>query len=120
MAIDVPADPRFLRVLRVAAAAAGLDVLGDLQRIDDLRLAVDELAAAAIATADASARLQVEIWTSGTSIRVQGRVRGDGDDPVLTDIGRLLVDSVASTHRLAREDAQIVFELAVDAGRPPA
>ncbi len=118
MAIDVPADPRFLQVLRVASAAAGVDVLGDLQRVDDLRLAVDELAAAAIASADASARLQVEIWTSGTSIRVQGRVRGDGDAPVLSDIGRMLVDSVARSHRLAREHAEIVFELALDAGHP--
>ena len=115
MAIDVPADPQYLQVLRVAAAAASLEVVEDFQRIDDLRLAVDELAAAAMESADPDARIEVEIWADGDTVRVGGRVRrrpdGTGSVPALSEIGELLVGSVSHSYRLDVEGADVVFEL---------
>ena len=122
VAIDVPADPRFLQVLRVAAAAASLEVIDDFQRIDDLRLAIDELSAAAIDSAHRDARIDVEIWADGDAVRVRGRVRArEGDAaPALSDIGQLLVASVSRSYRLDRDGEDVVFELVLgtsDAGR---
>ena len=113
MHLDVPADTRFLHVLRVAAATASIEVLHDFRAVDDLRLAIDELAAAAIATAGPDARLAVELWAANATLHVRGRVRADGETPALSDIGQLLVTSVTRSYRLAREGDEIVFELVV-------
>lgn len=117
MAIDVPADARFLQVLRVAAAAACAEALGDYQRVDDLRLAIDELAAAAITSADDDGRLHVEVWTTGDAVHVHGRVPADGRDPALGEIGTMLLSSVSRQHRIARVGDDVVFELVVALGR---
>lgn len=116
MRIDVPAHARFLHVLRVAAASASIEVLDDFRAVDDLRLAIDELAAAALETAHADARLEVELWAEGRTLHVRGRVAADGQAPSLSDIGRLLVASVTRSHRLEREGEAVVFELAVGPG----
>lgn len=111
--LDVPADTRFLQVLRVAAATASIEVLHDFRAVDDLRLAVDELAAAAIAAAHPDARLAVELWAANATLRVRGRVRADGEAPELSDIGQLLVASATRSYRLARDGDDVVFELVV-------
>lgn len=119
VALGVPADPRFLHVLRVAAAAASFEVVDDFERIDDLRLAVDELAAAAIGSAVPGARIELEIWARDDAVRVRGRVVAHDDAaPALSDIGELLVASVCRSHRLDREDGDVVFELVIGAGGP--
>ena len=89
----------------------------DLQRVDDLRLAVDELAAAAIAASPPGARLHVEIRASKASIGVRGRVQADGAAPTLSRVGRMLVTSIGRAHHRELEDGEIVFDLVVDGSR---
>lgn len=59
--LDVPADPRSLRLLRLAAADAAASLELDLDRIETARLVVDELASVVIGALQGvpNARLRV-------------------------------------------------------------
>jgi hypothetical protein len=73
--LDVPARPRSLRLLRLAAAdaAAGLDL--DVDSVEAARIAVDELAAILL-TSGVWTRLQVRLRTQDGVLRVHGTVTG--------------------------------------------
>lgn len=109
--VDVPADDQFLQFLRVSAAAACADVIEDLDRLDDVRLAVDELAVGVIRAAPPGRRLLVTIETSPAALTITGRVAADDRAPWLSDVGAMLVSSISKSYRLAREDDELVFEL---------
>lgn len=109
--VDVPADEQFLQFLRVSAAAACRDLVDDLDQLDDIRLAVDELAVGVIRVAPPGQRLLVTIETAPTALTITGRVAADGEPPVLSDVGAMLVSSISQSYRLAREDDELVFEL---------
>lgn len=111
--VDVPAEGQSLQFLRVAAAAACADVIDDLDRLDDVRLAVDELAVGVIRAAPPGRRLQVTIETSPGTLAIRGRVEADGEVPQLSDVGAMLVSSICRSYRLTREADELVFELVV-------
>lgn len=114
--LDVPADVRYLRLLRVSAAAASAEMVLDLQRLDDLRLAIDELAAAVIATARPGSRLRVSIRAAPRTVVLQGRTSVDGALPALSDVGEMLVATVCRSHGIRREGDEVVFDLEMDTG----
>ena len=114
--LDVPADVRFLQVLRVSVATAALELEPTLERLDDLRLAVDELAASVIEAAPPDRRLQVRLGLSSTGVRVRGSVAADGALPALSEVGVLLLSSVCRDHRLEREGSDLVFEFTMEVG----
>ena len=58
--LDVPADPRSLRLLRLAAADAAATAGYDLDRVESARLVMDELASVLIGVG-AAARLRISI-----------------------------------------------------------
>lgn len=111
--LDVPAEDRYLQFLRVSSAAACTDVIDDIDRLDDVRLAVDELAVSVIRAAPAGQRLRVTIESSPGGLTISGRVVGAGRPPTLSDVGEMLVTSICRSYRLDMEDDELVFELVV-------
>lgn len=109
--VDVPADDQYLQFLRVSAAAACTDVIDDLDRLDEIRLAVDELAVGVIEAAPPGRRLVVTIETAPTALTITGRVAADGATPRVSDVGAMLLSSIGKSYRLAREDGHLMFEL---------
>lgn len=109
--VDVPADDQFLQFLRVSAAAACTDVIEDLDQLDDIRLAVDELAVGVIRAAPPDQRLLMTIATSPAALTITGRVSGGDQVPELSDVGAMLVSSIGESYRLDLEDDELVFEL---------
>lgn len=107
---------RSLRLLRVSAAAASAEVLDDYRRLDDLRLAIDELAVAVIRAAPPGERLHVMVRAEADGVHLEGRVRADGDVPALSDVGEMLVATVSRSHHLGRDGADLVFELVIEPG----
>lgn len=116
--VDVPADDRFLQFLRVAATAACTDVIDDLDRLDDIRLAVDELAVGVIRAAPPGHRLLLTVESAPTALTITGRVAARGATPRLSDVGAMLVSGTCRSYRVAREDGEPMFELVL--GAPPA
>ena len=116
--LDVPADVRFLQMLRVSVATAALELEPTLERLDDLRLAVDELAASVIEAARPDGRLRVQLGLSSTGVRVRGTVEADAAVPTLSDVGVTLLSSVCRDHRLERDGSDLVFEFTMEVGGP--
>lgn len=113
--VDVPADEQFLQFLRVSAAAACTDVIDDLDRLDDIRLAVDELAVSVIRSAPTGGRLVVTIEATPASVTIRGSAPSDGGTPRLSDVGAMLVSSIGESYRLARDGDELAFELVLTA-----
>lgn len=118
--VSVPADARFLPVVRVAVAAAAMGGVQFVNRLDDLRLAVDELTASCIAAACPDARIAVRVHAHPDHVRVEGRVRTDGTPPALSDVGRALVAGTTTGHRLRDVNGLAIFEFTVGTDEAPA
>ncbi len=107
--LRLPADPRLLRVARVTAAALASDLPFTLQDIEDLRVAVDELAAVAIDGVDADALLELRFEVDDQELRVDGRVAGAGEPVELHPVAVDLLGLVADGHRIGTDGDDRVF-----------
>lgn len=68
--VTVPAAPEFVRVLRSVAATVGAAMDLTYDRIEDLRLAVDEACDQLLAIAGDDSTLRVRVTPTGTGVRV--------------------------------------------------
>jgi serine/threonine-protein kinase RsbW len=106
--LTIPADFRYLRLARVTAAAVAADMDFSVQDIDDVRVAVDELAAILIEDAVEGTEMEICFTIADHGgLAVEGHVVGgsqvDPDvHPVAAELLALVVDR---------------YELSVDRGR---
>lgn len=70
--LAIPAVARFLRIARLTAAGLGADLGFNIEEIEDLRVAIDELAAAVIDGAPADAVLQLEFRETDGGLEITG------------------------------------------------
>ena len=70
--LTVPAEARFLRLARLTAAGLAGDLGYSVDAIEDLRIAVDELCAAVIEDAAASASLTITYTEDDGALVVEG------------------------------------------------
>ncbi|HEV3475392.1 MAG TPA: ATP-binding protein [Actinomycetota bacterium] len=68
--VTVPAAPEFVRVVRFVAASVGAAMDLTYDRIEDLRLAVDEACDQLLALPGDDAMLTVRVTPTGTGVRV--------------------------------------------------
>lgn len=107
--LRIPTDPRLLRVARVTAAAMAADLPFTVQDIEDLRVAVDELAAALIEGCGADDTLELRFTVEGDEVTVVGRVAGAGAPPPLHPVAVDLLGLVAQHHELGADGDDRVF-----------
>jgi hypothetical protein len=79
--IEVPGEPRSLRLLRLAAADAAASVGFDVDRIDSARLVIDELASVLI-IAGSGGRLRICITRGVDEVGFRGTVHTDLDEEI--------------------------------------
>ena len=118
--LRLPADPRLLRVARVAAASMAAELPFTLQDIEDLRIAVDELAAVAIDGCRPDAELVLRFELLDGAVEVSGRVAGAGALPEIHAVAADLLGLVAEGHELREEDGDRVFRFAKGPSGPVA
>ena len=78
--VDVPARPRSLRLLRLAAADAAADLDLDIDAVESARIAVDELSAIVLSSGPWQ-RLVVRFRTVDGRLRVEGEAFGPVGEP---------------------------------------
>lgn len=100
--LRVPASSKYLRLARLTVAGFAGDLGFDVQSIEDLRVAVDELCAAAIDGAAPTDQLELRYSSPDGRVRVEGNVVGpDLATPELHRVARELLDIVADGYDLA-------------------
>ncbi|MCU1357680.1 MAG: putative anti-sigma regulatory factor, serine/threonine protein kinase [Acidimicrobiales bacterium] len=114
--LRLPADPRLLRVARVAVASLAAELPFTLQDIEDLRIAVDELAAAAIDGCGPDSTLDLRFEVDGQELVVTGRVEGAGEPPPMHPVAIDLLGLVAAGHEIGIDGDDRVFRFTK---RPP-
>ena len=107
--LHLPADPHLLRVARVTVASVAATLPFTLQDIEDLRIAVDELAALVIDGCDPAATLQLRIEADDASVTVTGRVAGAGPLPALHPVAVELLAMVVVDHEIGNDGDDRTF-----------
>src|SRR5665213_4638368 len=78
--LSVPAALEYVRIVRLTGSGVASRLGFDIEEIEDLRVALDELASIAIEAADAG-ELEITFFTTDTELRITGRARiADGVD----------------------------------------
>lgn len=107
--LNLPADPHLLRVARLTVASVAADLPLTLEDVEDLRIAVDELAALAIEGCGPDDTLQLRIVADAHAVTVSGRVVGAGPFPPLHPVAAELIAMVAVDHELGADGADRTF-----------
>lgn len=112
----VSPDAQYLRTVRLVTADAGRRAGLSVSEIDDLRIAVDELAQALMDATDH--RLVIRVVVHGTQVIVRGTARRHRSDPPpkLNGVPALIVDAVSDHHDLSHSPNEMWFVLSKTAG----
>lgn len=124
--IQIPADATFIRVARLATSGTATLAGFDVDTIDDLRIAVDEMAATLIELAEPDRSLTLTMQIEADVLRIIGEVETSADptraDPTRADptglnperhaLGRMILDAITDHHELEVEGgvARFVIE----------
>jgi len=103
--LTIPAEIHLLRLARMTAATVCADLDFCIQDIEDVRVAVDELAALLIQDAGSDAVLDLCFGSEGDAVIVIGEVRGgSGRVPVVHPVAAELLELVADSYELRLGD----------------
>jgi serine/threonine-protein kinase RsbW len=104
--LTMPAQPRFLRLARLAVADAGTRAGFTVEDVEDLRLAIDELCGP-LMVGDGDITL--------TLISLDGRVEIEGtgaeppEPPAYPDIAEAIIDAVVEDHSIVNSNGTRTF-----------
>jgi serine/threonine-protein kinase RsbW len=72
--LSVPASLEFIRIVRLTASGVANRLGFDVDEVENLRVAVDELASLVLEQADGAGTLDVEFLVRDGELRIEGRV----------------------------------------------
>ncbi len=112
LSLTIPTAPAYLRHVRVLAATVADDLGFDVEAIESLRIAVDELCALAIGdVGDPSATLTLTMVAEDGGLLLEGRCGPISTDPQVDPIAAQLIRAGADEYALRREGDDCVFSL---------
>jgi serine/threonine-protein kinase RsbW len=114
VSITVPAEPAYLRVVRLVAAGLASRLGFTIDQIDDLKIAVDELAAYLTGSKGRDGDLEVSFAVHEDRIEITGSghfSQGRHVRTELTELSRKILDTVADSATLERADGAPRFHL---------
>lgn len=95
VSIRLPATAQYLRVARLTASSLAADLDFDMDQIDEIKVAVDELGAALLGSAG-EGELELVFDTADDELSVRGRRRAHGDvelDPIAVELLEIVTDA---------------------------
>jgi hypothetical protein len=117
--LELPPSHAFLRVARVTAATVGSLAGFDVEQLEDLRIAVDELCSALVELGD-GAPLELVLRLDGPELHVAGTTKGgraSGWNESRYNLARQILEVIAPSYRLTDENGSVGFELRYPGGR---
>jgi len=112
--LRLPAASRYLRLARLTAAGLAGDLGFDMESLEDLRVAVDELCAAVIEGVSDSATLELRYQPIGRGIRIDGQIAAADGRVELHPVAEELLRMVADHYDLASTDGRRTFWVSKD------
>jgi len=108
----VPGRAEYLRLVRLAAADCGARAGLSIEEVEDLRIAVDELAYALFGDDGAGGDMTLRYLAHRGVVEVEGSyaVTGGGAIPV-GDLSRAIISAVADEHELVADNGTRRFRL---------
>jgi hypothetical protein len=104
--LTIPGHAMYLRLARLAAADTGARAGLSIADLEDLRIAVDELAYALIGTENSSAPLTLHYLASDGVVEIDGVCSATGVSSELRELARTSVGAIADEHEII-DDGQI-------------
>jgi hypothetical protein len=98
--LRIPGDPAYLRLARLAAADTGARAGLSVSDLEDLRIAVDELAYALIGTDHRGAPLTLKYRAARGLVEIDGMCPGRGEPAALSELAQTIVAVIADEHEL--------------------
>lgn len=114
LVVRIPAAPRYLHVVRLVAAGLASRLHFTIDDIEDLKIAVDELAAYMTGANGREGSLEITFSVDGDRIEIHGAGKFDGDVTVRTDLtefSRQILTTVADEAWLQQSDGVPTFGL---------
>jgi serine/threonine-protein kinase RsbW len=113
--LQVPANASSLRVVRMVTATLAADDGFDVDEVDDVRMAVDELCAAVIESAPQSP-LRVRLRVIEHALTVTIDAAQDGAAPPVDELRAAVLGAVTDSYALAVAEGRIVARFAKRSG----
>ena len=114
VSISIPASPQYLQVVRLIAAGLASRLTFTIDEIEDLKIAVDELAAYLTGTQGREGTLEIEFGIENDRIEIKGTGKfapGDKIRTELTEFSRQILKTVADDAVLELNDGLPSFSL---------
>lgn len=114
VAIKIPASPQYVHVVRLVAAGLASRLGFTLEDIDDLKIAVDELAAYLTGPHGRDGTLELRFDVDTDRIYISGTGRFASAHKVrteLTEFSRMILETVADAAALHQQDGVPAFRL---------
>lgn len=92
--VVVPATGEHLRIVRLTAASIGATCGLDVEQLDDLRIAIDELCTMLIGHAPPNSRLQSTLQADGGRLSIDGQLAGRIAGLTIDPVSRLILDEL--------------------------
>jgi serine/threonine-protein kinase RsbW len=107
--LTIPAALEFVRIARLTASGVASRVGFDVEEIEDLRVAVDELSSILVDAAGAE-QLELAFTPNGDGIEIEGRTRVDQDaTPAVDELTRQILAAVVDEYGVENESGEARF-----------
>jgi serine/threonine-protein kinase RsbW len=90
--LELPAESRYLHIVRLTAAGAAAEAGLDAAEIEDVKIAVDELCSVAIDATSRDKVLVLEFVAVATGLLVEASVPAD-HEPQIDELARAILDA---------------------------
>jgi serine/threonine-protein kinase RsbW len=109
--VVIPAEPRFLRIVRLTVAGLAGEVGFGLRDIEDLRVAIDEMCAVVIEDADPGLELALRCRVDGDRLEIEGFCQQLGAPPDIHPVARELLAMTADEFDVSGDGDGRTFRL---------
>jgi serine/threonine-protein kinase RsbW len=107
--LSVPTSLEYVRIVRLTASGVASRLGFDVDEIENLRVAVDELASM-VADAAVPGRLEVEFWSNGSELRIEGTAPiAPGTDLGIDELSAQILKAVCDDYELRVTDGVARF-----------
>lgn len=99
--IEIPADHRYVALTRVATASLATDLDPDVDDVEDLRVAVNEVVGLLVDAAEGRGVVRLELSTDDRTVRVRGRCEPPADGATPDALTQRILDATVDTCSIA-------------------